>query len=131
MPVEVREPVPTPLELARRVISPAISPLETAFIVCVVTVVILLQRDDLRDRAICLFGSGDLHRTTTLMDEAAWRLRSRAVFDRRARPVAVGHPRRAAAARAVRRHLDRGRAGDGAGRCGGPCMVGGRHGQVE
>jgi predicted PurR-regulated permease PerM len=74
VPVEVREPVPTPLELARRVISPVISPLETAFIVFVVTVVILLQRDDLRDRAIRLFGSRDLHRTTTVMDEAARRL---------------------------------------------------------
>ncbi len=36
----------TPLEVARRVLSPAISPLETAFIVFVVMVVILLQRDD-------------------------------------------------------------------------------------
>jgi predicted PurR-regulated permease PerM len=74
MPVEVREPVPTPFELARRFLSPAISPIETAFIVFVVTIVILLQRDDLRDRAIRLFGSRDLHRTTTVMDEAARRL---------------------------------------------------------
>jgi predicted PurR-regulated permease PerM len=74
VPVEVREPAPTPFELARRVLSPAISPLETAFIVFVVMVVILLQRDDLRDRAIRLFGSRDLHRTTTVMDEAARRL---------------------------------------------------------
>ncbi|WP_144142049.1 AI-2E family transporter [Paraburkholderia sp. BCC1884] len=74
VPVEVREPVPTPFELARRVLSPAISPIETAFIVFVVMVVILLQRDDLRDRAIRLFGSRDLHRTTTVMDEAARRL---------------------------------------------------------
>ncbi|WP_144153451.1 AI-2E family transporter [Paraburkholderia sp. BCC1885] len=74
MPVEVREPVPTPFEIARRFLSPAISPLETAFIVFVVTIVILLQRDDLRDRAIRLFGSRDLHRTTTVMDEAARRL---------------------------------------------------------
>lgn len=74
MPVVVREPVPTPLELARRFLTPAISPLETAFIVFVVTIVILLQRDDLRDRAIRLFGSRDLHRTTTVMDEAARRL---------------------------------------------------------
>jgi predicted PurR-regulated permease PerM len=74
MPVEVREPGPTPFELARRFLSPAISPLETAFIVFVVTIVILLQRDDLRDRAIRLFGSRDLHRTTTVMDEAARRL---------------------------------------------------------
>ncbi|SIO58805.1 AI-2E family transporter [Paraburkholderia phenazinium] len=74
MPVIVREPVPTPFELARRFLSPAVSPLETAFIVFVVTIVILLQRDDLRDRAIRLFGSRDLHRTTTVMDEAARRL---------------------------------------------------------
>lgn len=74
VPVEVREPIPTPFELARRVLSPAISPLETAFIVFVVMIVILLQRDDLRDRAIRLFGSRDLHRTTTVMDEAAGRL---------------------------------------------------------
>ncbi|MFT4066600.1 AI-2E family transporter [Paraburkholderia sp.] len=74
LPVEVREPVPTPIELARRVLSPAVSPLETAFIVFVVTIVILLQRDDLRDRAIRLFGSRDLHRTTTVMDETARRL---------------------------------------------------------
>ena len=74
MPVVVREPVPTPFELARRFLTPAISPLETAFIVFVVTIVILLQRDDLRDRAIRLFGSRDLHRTTTVMDEAARRL---------------------------------------------------------
>jgi predicted PurR-regulated permease PerM len=74
MPVVVREPVLTPFELARRFLTPAISPLETAFIVFVVTIVILLQRDDLRDRAIRLFGSRDLHRTTTVMDEAARRL---------------------------------------------------------
>jgi predicted PurR-regulated permease PerM len=74
VPVEVREPIPTPFELARRVLSPAISPLETAFIVFVVMIVILLQRDDLRDRAIRLFGSRDLHRTTTVMDETARRL---------------------------------------------------------
>ncbi|WGS53181.1 AI-2E family transporter [Paraburkholderia sp. D15] len=74
VPVEVREPLPTPFELTRRVLSPAISPLETAFIVFVVMIVILLQRDDLRDRAIRLFGSRDLHRTTTVMDETAGRL---------------------------------------------------------
>jgi predicted PurR-regulated permease PerM len=74
LPVEVREPSQTPFQLARRVLSPVVRPLETAFIVFVVTIVILLQRDDLRDRAIRLFGSRDLHRTTTAMDEAARRL---------------------------------------------------------
>jgi predicted PurR-regulated permease PerM len=74
LPVEVREPIPTPFQLARRILSPVVSPIETAFIVFIVTIVILLQRDDLRDRAIRLFGSRDLHRTTTAMDEAARRL---------------------------------------------------------
>ena len=40
----------------------------------VVLVFILLQREDLRDRMIRLFGSSDLHRTTGAMDDAARRL---------------------------------------------------------
>ncbi|SAK68982.1 AI-2 transport protein TqsA [Caballeronia hypogeia] len=74
MPVEVHQPTPTPLELAQRFLSPIISPLETTGIVLVVAVFILLQREDLRDRLIRLFGSRDLHRATTAMDEAARRL---------------------------------------------------------
>ncbi|WP_051180432.1 AI-2E family transporter [Caballeronia insecticola] len=74
MPVEVHEPSPSPLELAQRFLSPVISPLETTGIVLVVAVFILLQREDLRDRLIRLFGSRDLHRATTAMDEAARRL---------------------------------------------------------
>ncbi|KMZ12991.1 transport protein [Candidatus Burkholderia humilis] len=74
MPVEVHQPTPTPLELAQRFLSPVISPLETTGIVPVVAVFILLQREDLRDRLIRLFGSRDLHRATTAMDETARRL---------------------------------------------------------
>jgi predicted PurR-regulated permease PerM len=74
MPVEVHEPSPSPLELAQRFLSPVISPLETTGIVLVVAIFILLQREDLRDRLIRLFGSRDLHRATTAMDEAARRL---------------------------------------------------------
>ncbi|CAB3668740.1 hypothetical protein LMG22037_01843 [Paraburkholderia phenoliruptrix] len=73
-PVEVHEPSPTPLQLARRALSPAIAPIETTFIVLVVTIFILLQREDLRDRLISLFGSRDLHRTTTAINDAAVRL---------------------------------------------------------
>ena len=74
IPVEVHEPAPTPLGLAQRAFSPAIAPIETTFIVLVVTIFILLQREDLRDRLISLFGSSDLHRTTTAIDDAAVRL---------------------------------------------------------
>ncbi|MDE1180129.1 AI-2E family transporter [Paraburkholderia sp.] len=73
-PVEVHEPAPTPLQLAQRAFSPAVAPLETTFIVLVVTIFILLQREDLRDRLISLFGSHDLHRTTTAINDAAVRL---------------------------------------------------------
>ncbi|KAA0997460.1 AI-2E family transporter [Paraburkholderia panacisoli] len=74
LPVAVQEPPPSPFALAQRFLSPVISPLETAGIVFVVAIFILLQREDLRDRLIRLFGSRDLHRATIAMDEAAHRL---------------------------------------------------------
>src|SRR5665213_2272706 len=58
------------LALAERYLSTALLPLATVGIVFVVAIFILLQRQDLRDRLIRLFGATDLHRTT-----AARRLR--------------------------------------------------------
>jgi predicted PurR-regulated permease PerM len=72
--VEVHEREETPLELARRVFAPLVEPLAMTGIVFVVLVFVLLQREDLRDRLIRLFGSSDLHRTTVAMDDAAHRL---------------------------------------------------------
>ncbi|MBS0504191.1 MAG: AI-2E family transporter [Proteobacteria bacterium] len=74
IPVEVHDPPETPWQTARRLLSPVLGPLETFVIVLVVAVFVLLQREDLRDRAIRLFGSSDLHRTTHAIDEAAGRL---------------------------------------------------------
>jgi predicted PurR-regulated permease PerM len=74
VPVEVHQPPPDPLSLAQSILRPVLHPLATAAIVFIVTVFILLQRDDLRDRLIRLFGTGDLHRTTVAMDDAAGRL---------------------------------------------------------
>ncbi|HEX3351163.1 MAG TPA: AI-2E family transporter [Acetobacteraceae bacterium] len=74
MPVEVHQPTPSPLEVAESVLMPVVNPLATAGIVFIVTIFILLQREDLRDRLIRLFGSADLHRTTVAMDDAARRL---------------------------------------------------------
>ena len=74
VPVEVHEPGPTPIVLLQRVLTPVISPLSTMAIVFIFAIFILLQREDLRDRLIRLFGSGDLHRTTTAMNDAARRL---------------------------------------------------------
>ena len=74
IPVEVHQPSPTPLELAQRVVRPVLSPVETIAIVFVFAIFILLQQEDLRDRMIRLFGSGDLHRTTVALDDAGHRL---------------------------------------------------------
>ena len=72
--VEIHQPDPTPVEMAERIIAPVVDPLYTTVIVLIVTVFVLLQREDLRDRLIRLFGSSDLHRTTAAMNDAARRL---------------------------------------------------------
>nr|WP_294557168.1 AI-2E family transporter [uncultured Rhodopila sp.] len=74
MSVEIHEPDPTPVQLAERVIAPIVDPLSTTAIVLIVAIFVLLQREDLRDRLIRLFGSSDLHRTTAAMNDAARRL---------------------------------------------------------
>jgi len=74
LPVEVHEPEPTPVQVARDFLLPLLEPLATTGIVFVVLIFILMQREDLRDRMIRLFGSSDLHRTTVAMDDAARRL---------------------------------------------------------
>jgi predicted PurR-regulated permease PerM len=74
VPVEVQQAAQSPFNLARRILQPVISPAATVMIVFVVAIFILLQREDLRDRMIRLFGSGDLHRTTTAMNDAGARL---------------------------------------------------------
>lgn len=74
MQVEVHQPDPTPFEIAERVIAPIVDPLSTTAIVLIVSIFVLLQREDLRDRLIRLFGSSDLHRTTAAMNDAARRL---------------------------------------------------------
>jgi predicted PurR-regulated permease PerM len=74
IPVEVHNPPPDPLTIAQGILRPVLHPLATAAIVFVVAIFVLLQRDDLRDRLIRLFGRRDLHRTTLAMDDAAGRL---------------------------------------------------------
>jgi predicted PurR-regulated permease PerM len=74
IPVEVHQPPESAWATARRLLSPVLGPFETFIIVLVVAVFILMQREDLRDRIIRLFGSSDLHRTTVAIDEAAGRL---------------------------------------------------------
>ncbi|MGY3479495.1 AI-2E family transporter [Bradyrhizobium ottawaense] len=63
-----------PLSLLEKYLSPVLSPFATFGIIVVVAIFVLLQKEDLRDRMIRLFGSTDLHRTTVVMDDAAKRL---------------------------------------------------------
>lgn len=74
MPVEIRQRDPNPIQLLRDYVGTVLHPVATTGIVLIVVVFILLQREDLRDRMIRLFGSTDLHRTTAAMDDAAARL---------------------------------------------------------
>jgi predicted PurR-regulated permease PerM len=74
VPVVVTRPAPTALEIGEKVLAPILNPLATMGIILVVTIFALLQKEDLRDRAIRLLGSGDLHRTTIAMNEAGRRL---------------------------------------------------------
>ena len=74
MPVEIRQPEATPLELLVAIVSPLVVPLAAAGIVLVFVIFILLHKDDLRDRFIRLASSGDMQRTSRLLDEGAEKL---------------------------------------------------------
>lgn len=74
LPVEIREPPATPLQVIRGVIEPLWAPLATAGIVIIFLVFILLQREDLRDRFIRLAGLHDLQHTTQALDDGVSRL---------------------------------------------------------
>ncbi len=75
VPVVITQtPASSALELSRRILEPIIGPIANLGIILVVAIFTLLQKDDLRDRLIRLFGSGDLHRATATMDDAGRRL---------------------------------------------------------
>ena len=74
IPVEIHEPPPRSLELFQRIAGTVLPPLATAGIVILFVIFILLQREDLRDRAIRLIGASDMQRATAAMNDAAERL---------------------------------------------------------
>jgi predicted PurR-regulated permease PerM len=74
LPVSVEEPPPSTLSVAKSLLMPVLEPIETIGIVIVFAIFFLLQKEDLRDRLIRLFGSSDLHRTTLAIDDAGHRL---------------------------------------------------------
>jgi predicted PurR-regulated permease PerM len=73
-PVQVVEAEPTDLERLQAILEPVFEPLATAIIVLVLTVFMLLQREDLRNRFIRLVGQGRMSVTTRTLDEAAHRI---------------------------------------------------------
>ena len=74
IPVEIRQPDPTALQIIQTIIGPLVQPLATTGIVIVFVIFFLMQREDLRDRFIRLAGARDLQRTTEGLDDAARRL---------------------------------------------------------
>jgi predicted PurR-regulated permease PerM len=74
VPVEIQRSEFEPLQIAQSIVGPLLQPLAMAGLVIVFVVMILLEREDLRDRLLRLAGRRDLHRTTVAMDDAASRI---------------------------------------------------------
>ena len=74
VPVIVEQPPMQPFQLVGTVLGQLVFPLMQAGIVIVFVIVMLLERDDLRDRFIKLTGAGDLHKSTEALTEAATRV---------------------------------------------------------
>ncbi|HKQ36873.1 MAG TPA: AI-2E family transporter [Verrucomicrobiae bacterium] len=74
IPVEVKPAKPTSFQLARSVFGPILGPLGTLGIAVVLTIMVLFQREDLRDRFIKLVSGGDLNVATQAVDDAAQRI---------------------------------------------------------
>jgi predicted PurR-regulated permease PerM len=74
IPVEVVEPEPGPLQIVQSIIGPLLQPMAGGGLVVVFVIMILLEREDLRDRLLRLAGRHDLHRTTEAMNDAAQRI---------------------------------------------------------
>ena len=74
MPVQVVEAEPGPLQIVESIIGPLLQPMAAGGLVIVFVIMILLEREDLRDRLLRLAGRRDLHRTTEAMNDAVQRI---------------------------------------------------------
>jgi predicted PurR-regulated permease PerM len=74
LPVEIKQPDPEPLQIVQSIAGPLLQPLATGGLVIVLVIMILLEREDLRDRLLRLAGRRDLQRTTAAMDDAGQRI---------------------------------------------------------
>jgi len=76
VPVELIEPPPNALQSLRNMIGPLLAPLGTAVIVIVFTIVILIRREDVRNRLLRLVGVGQLTLATKALEDASARVSS-------------------------------------------------------
>ena len=74
IPVELHQPPPEPLQVVQRVLTSVWVPIETAGIVLVVLVFVLLEQEALRDRFIRIAGGSDIRLTTLAINDAGERL---------------------------------------------------------
>jgi predicted PurR-regulated permease PerM len=74
IPVEIHEQPPQSFEIFQRIAGTVLPPLATAGIIILFVIFILLQREELRDRAIRLLGASDMQRATSAVNDAAARL---------------------------------------------------------
>jgi predicted PurR-regulated permease PerM len=74
VPVQVAEPPSNFVQDLRALLGPLAGPIETAAIVTIFTLFMLVKREDLRNRAIRLAGRGRLNVMTQALDDAGRRL---------------------------------------------------------
>ncbi len=74
LPVEVRAPRQTPLRLLASMAGPVLQPLATAGAVAFFVILMLLQREDLRERFLKLVSGGELNVATQAVDDATSRV---------------------------------------------------------
>jgi predicted PurR-regulated permease PerM len=74
IPVELHEARANPLQIIQKVLGSVWVPIETAGIVLVVLIFVLLEQDALRDRFIRIAGGTDIRLTTLVINDAGERL---------------------------------------------------------
>jgi predicted PurR-regulated permease PerM/methylmalonyl-CoA mutase cobalamin-binding subunit len=74
VPVELVQPPPNALQSLRDIAGPVVGPVSKMVIVVIFAIVILIKREDLRNRVLRLLGRGRMPRATQAFDDAAERV---------------------------------------------------------
>jgi predicted PurR-regulated permease PerM len=74
MPVQVITPDPSPLASLRDLTKPFLAPIGMFGFVLILTVFIMIKREDLRNRLLRLVGVSQMHTTTQALDDATQRI---------------------------------------------------------